>query len=189
MVAGEGDLPARIIPGRLVKEVLIRGATEPALVRRSPQEIIQAVNTASEKKGAIAARKLPSGDVVVTFQDSKIKEWHGESKNEDWIKKAFGEAAREGKRTFAVLVKGILKRDLKDTTEVDFGKSLGLRTVERVKFRIPTIPGVTRATALVTVTSLEEAKRACEEGVVWRAQMLNCEPYWPALQATQCFKC
>ncbi|KAL2142009.1 hypothetical protein VTI28DRAFT_1699 [Corynascus sepedonium] len=35
------------------------------------------------------------------------------------------------------------------------------------------LEGVTRATALVTLTSQEEAKKACEEGVVWRAQMLN----------------
>jgi len=37
------------------------------LARRSPQEIVQAVNRASEKKGAVAARKLPSSDIVVTF--------------------------------------------------------------------------------------------------------------------------
>lgn len=86
-------------------------------------------------------------------------------------------------------MKGMLKRDLKDTTEVEFGKAIGLSTVDKVKFRIPMLEGVTRATALVTLTSQEEAKKACEEGVVWRAQMLNCEPYWGALQATQCYKC
>jgi hypothetical protein len=97
--------------------------------------------------------------------------------------------AKEAKRTFAVLVKGMLKRDLKDVTEAVFGKELGLTSVEKVKFRIPTIEGVTRATALVALTSQEDAKKVCEEGVVWRAQMLNCEPYCPALQATQCYKC
>ncbi|KAK4120401.1 hypothetical protein N657DRAFT_636633 [Parathielavia appendiculata] len=45
---------------------------------------------------------------------------------------------------------------------------VGLTTVDKVKFRIPTIAGVTRATALVTLTSQEEARKACEHGVVWR---------------------
>ena len=43
------------------------------MARRSPQEIVQAVNRASEKKEAVAARKLPSGDMVVTFQDGRTK--------------------------------------------------------------------------------------------------------------------
>ena len=83
----------------------------------------------------------------------------------------------------------MLKRDLKDTSEAEFSKAIGLTTVEKVKFRIPTIEGVTRATALVTMTSKEEAKKACDEGVVWRAQILHCEPYWAVLQTTQCYRC
>ena len=161
--------PKKVIPGRLGKEVLVRGTTEAALARRSPQEIVQAVNGASEKKGAVAASKLPSGDVVVTFQDGRTKDWHVSEENSRWIGKAFGEGAREGKRTLMVLVKGVLKRDLKDTTEDDFGQSLGLSSVERAKFRIPTTEGVIRATILVTLTSQEEAKRVYDEGVVWRA--------------------
>jgi hypothetical protein len=187
-VAAE-EPPKKVIPGRIGKEVLIRGSVAPALTRRSPQEIVQAVNGASEKRGAVAARKLPSGDVVVTFQEAKIKEWHTQNGNKEWITKAFGEEAKEAKRTFAVLVKGILKRDLKDTTEAEFSKTIGLTTVERVKFRIPALGGITRATALVTMTSEEEAKKACDEGVVWRAQILHCEPYWAVLQTTQYYKC
>jgi hypothetical protein len=187
-VAAE-EPPKKVIPGRIGKEVLIRGSVAPAITRRSPQEIVQAINGASEKKGAVAARKLPSGDVVITFQEAKIKEWHTEDANSGWIQKAFGEEAKEAKRTFAVLVKGILKRDLKDMTEAEFGKAIGLTTIERVKFRIPTMGGITRATALVTMTSEEEAKKACDEGVFWRAQILHCEPYWAVLQTTQCYKC
>jgi hypothetical protein len=129
VVAGEGELPKKIIPGRLIREVLVRGSTEPALARRSPQEIVQAVNNVSERKGAIAARKLPSGDVIITFQDAGTKEWH--TKNGGWIEAAFGEMAKEAKRTFAVLVKGMLKRDLKDVTEVVFGKELGLSSIDK----------------------------------------------------------
>ncbi|KAK4124226.1 hypothetical protein N657DRAFT_714604 [Parathielavia appendiculata] len=63
----------------------------------------------------------------------------------------------------------MLKRELKDVTKEDFGKQVGLTTVDKVKFRIPTIAGVMRAMALVTLTSQEEARRACEGRVVRRA--------------------
>jgi hypothetical protein len=71
----------------------------------------------------------------------------------------------------------MLKRDLKNTTEEEFGRSIGLSTVEKVRFRIPTREGTTRATVLVSLASQEEAKRACEEGVLWQAQLFDCEPY------------
>jgi hypothetical protein len=44
------------------------------LAKRSPAETIQAINQASAKKGAIVARKLLSGDIVVTFSDPATKE-------------------------------------------------------------------------------------------------------------------
>ena len=80
------------------------------LAKRTPAEIIQVINQASAKKGAIAARKLPSGDTVVTFSDSTTKEWHNQ--NSQWIQQAFGDQAKEACRTFAVLVKGLKRADL-----------------------------------------------------------------------------
>ena len=69
--------PTKTIPHRINRETLVRGANLPAdLVKRTPIEIIQAINQASAKKGAIAARKLPSGDIVVTFSDPTTKDWH-----------------------------------------------------------------------------------------------------------------
>lgn len=81
------------------------------------------------------------------------------------------------------------KRELNGVTEEQFGQETGLKTVDRVRFRIPKDRGATRATALVTLTSQEEAKKACDEGVVWRAQVMVCEPFSGALQPTQCYKC
>ena len=42
---------------------------------------------------------------------------------------------------------------MKGVTEAEFGQGLGLSSVDRAKFRIPTIEGVIRATVLVTLTS------------------------------------
>src|SRR5215831_1974934 len=116
MVATAATGPAQVPgkappPARQAREVLVRGGNlAPSLAKRTPQEIVQAVNTASENKGAVAARKLPSGDVVVTFCTDQAKQWH--STNQQWIQEAFGTEASEAKRTIAVLVKGLRKSDL-----------------------------------------------------------------------------
>ena len=118
-VAAPAVVPTTAPPTRLGREVLIRGAgLQASLARRTPYEIVQAVNTASVTKGAIAARKLPSGDVVVTFCNDQVKQWH--STNLQWIQQAFGTQATEAKRTTAVLVKGLRKSDLQGVIEAAF---------------------------------------------------------------------
>jgi len=144
-------------------------------VKRTPVEIIQAINQVSAKKGAIAAQKLPSGDTVVTFSNPTTKDWH--TKNNQWLQQAFGNQAREACRTYTVLVKGLRRADLQGTTEEAFGTAIGLRSIDRVKFRLPTNPGFTRATVLVTLENQEEARRAYDQGMIWNAQILDCEPY------------
>jgi hypothetical protein len=180
--------PKKIIPTRQNRELLVRGADMPPnLARRTPQEIIQVVNQVSSRKDAIAARTLPSSDILVTFKDEAAKAWH--AKNKDWILQAFGPQAKEAQRTVAVLIKGLRKADLQEVTEGDFADELGFKTVDKVKFRIPSLPEHTRATVLVALTDQEEARRACDNGVVWRAQLLDCEPYSAAVEPTQCYKC
>lgn len=110
-LASVPDYPKKVIPTRLGREILIRGDGIPAsLSKRTPQEIIQAVNQATSQEGAIAARKLPSGDTIVTFRDADTRSRH--SRSNQWIQAAFGEQAKEAKRTFAVLIKGLRRRDL-----------------------------------------------------------------------------
>lgn len=180
--------PAKIVPARLSREVLVKGDSQPAdLAKRNPLEIVQAVNQASSRKGAIAARKLPSGDTIVTFANPATRDWH--STNKDWIQLAFGDKAREARRTFAILVKGLRKPDLQGVTEDDFGQELGLKTLDKIKYQYPKDPNLNWVTVLATVYSQEEAKAICDTGVIFRAQILNCEPYWAPLRPTQCYKC
>lgn len=180
--------PRKAVPKRASREVLIRSNNLPAdLAKRTPAEITQAVNQATGQPEAIAARKLPSGDTVVTFRDQAARERH--SQNTQWIQQAFGDQAKEACKTFAVLVKGLRKSALQGVTEEEFGKGTGLRTIDKVKFRLPSKQGLTWATALVTLTSQEEAYQACEQGLVWNAQILDCEPYWAVLEPKQCYKC
>ena len=188
VTAQQQELPKKVIPARQSLEMLIRGSEMPLnLARRTPQEIVQAINTASTRKGAVAARTLPSGDIVVTFKDEETRGWH--KQEADWIQEAFGEQAKEAKRTVAILIKGLRKADLQGLREKDFATELGLKTVDKVKFRLPSMPEHTRATVFLALTDQEEARKACDNGLVWRAQIFNCEPYSAMLDATQCYKC
>ncbi|KAK3312120.1 hypothetical protein B0H66DRAFT_570101, partial [Apodospora peruviana] len=110
-VASQGPTHSQAQPTTAIKiDILVRGKGMPTdLAKRTPQEIIQAVNQASTKKGAVAARKLPSGDTVITFQGMTTRDWY--STNSVWIKEAFGQQAEESKRTFAVLLKEVWKRE------------------------------------------------------------------------------
>ncbi len=76
--------PRKVTPQRANREILVRGNGLPAdLASRTPAQITQAVNLATSQQGVIAARKLLSGDTVVTFKDEATKEWH--TQNNNWI--------------------------------------------------------------------------------------------------------
>ena len=117
--------PRKVVPQRAARETLIKGNDLPAdLANRTLAEITQAVNQATGQQGVIAARKLPSGDTVVTFRDEATKEWH--SQNNNWVQQAFGSQAREARKTYAVLLKGLRRADLQGVTEEAFGKEINL---------------------------------------------------------------
>ncbi|KAL2169369.1 hypothetical protein VTG60DRAFT_6075 [Thermothelomyces hinnuleus] len=76
--------PKKVVPARLQREILVQAVGHMASqTKRAPQEVVQAVNQASARKGAITARILPSGDTIVTFKIVAQREWH--SANSGWI--------------------------------------------------------------------------------------------------------
>ncbi len=54
-------------------------------------------------------------------------------------------------------MKGLRRADLQGVEEGAFGRELGLKTVDKVKYRLPNYLGITRATVLVTLTDQGEA--------------------------------
>ena len=95
----------QIIPERRTRELRIRAEklTED-LARRSAVEVVAAVNTAIGTNDAVATRRLPSGDVILTFQDSIPKV---ALLDQGWVRRAFGETARLYESEFIVIVKGL----------------------------------------------------------------------------------
>ena len=60
----------QIVLERRTRELLIRNVNPPEdLARRSAVEVVAAVNSAIGTNDAVATRRLPSGDVILTFQD------------------------------------------------------------------------------------------------------------------------
>ena len=78
VAAGHGgvdDLATRReqpVPKKFSREIVVRATGQtPDLANRTAEEVVRAINVASLKMGAIAMRKLPSGDMVVTFEEDK----------------------------------------------------------------------------------------------------------------------
>ncbi|KAI1318544.1 hypothetical protein F5Y16DRAFT_391774 [Xylariaceae sp. FL0255] len=72
--AGAWKAPNAVaIPARRSKEVIIKaGKMDQTLKNRRPVEIVSAVNAACKTVNVIAAKKLFSGDIVVTFKEKVL---------------------------------------------------------------------------------------------------------------------
>ena len=52
-----------------------------------------------------------------------------------------------------------------------------LTIIDRVKIWRPKDTTYIRVRVLVAVYSIEEASKACKEGIIWKYQQLFCEPF------------
>ena len=181
---------AKALPQRRNKEVVIRAGEEqePAMKERKPIAIVTAVNVALPGAKAIAARKLPSGDVVVTF-DEKLPEG---VEGEGWVTKAFGNAAKLQRREIAVIAKGISLTRIKEIHE-DNALLTTLRQacpeLNRCKKMIPKNPSARFGSVLLHVSTPAAAQKLCNDGLLWEAQIFNCEPFASDVRVKQCFGC
>jgi hypothetical protein len=73
---GELPAPQKVVPPRAARELTIQEAEIPAdLATKTPAQVVQAVNQATGKAGiALAARGLPSRDIILTFSDPATKQ-------------------------------------------------------------------------------------------------------------------
>ncbi len=181
---------AKQVPARQAREVVIRAANLPEeLANRTPREVVQAVNTAAGKDGAVAARRLRSGDTVVTFENGS-KGYY--TANTTWVTKAFGEGATITQRTYAVLVKGMPKSVLQKRDRTELAKSIekdNKTPITRCHPKIPRNEGATKASLLLEVGNVEAARDLCNHGVLFEAVIYHAEPFSPELNPTRCYRC
>jgi hypothetical protein len=103
--------PKMVIPARRSKELVVReNGAEVNLRNRTPQDIIQAVNTAIDGNDAIAVRIMQNGDVIIIFRNNaELK-----TTNVNWVAKTFEKSANLAKKELAIIVKGLLGTKLRN---------------------------------------------------------------------------
>jgi hypothetical protein len=181
----------KIVPARHLREVVINtSGTSVDMQKRTSKEVVAAVNTASSVKGAVAARQLPSGDTIVTFLGQESKDWHTE--NPAWAITAFGPTAEIRHRTYTVVAKRLRTENIKGVNPKDMAKEMAEENrmkISRVKVKRVRDQSTRYTTLLVDVNTVEHANQLCERGLIWEAQIYQCEPFSGDLRPLQCYKC
>lgn len=182
---------AKVVPNRQDREIIVR-TKEPApeIASRTAKEIVAAVSKAAGRDGPIAARRLRSGDTVLTFPAGQSEEYNAFLADKSWVTAAFGPNATVSQRTYAVLVKGF-------PTSVKQVDARQLATDITTQNGTPIIrchirrshPGVARTAVLMEVGSVEAAKTLCDDGLIYNAEIYHAEPYDGTLQPRRCYRC
>lgn len=185
-----GDPLAKQVPARQARELVVRATSMPLeLANRTPKQIVQAINTAAGKEGAVAARRLQSGDTVITFEEGTREQYIADTA---WVQRAFGEGAEIAQRTYPVMVKGVLVSTLQGRSAAEIAEAVAKDNkvgVKRCHIRLPKAAGATRASLIVEVTSVQAAGKLCEDGAIYEAGHYHVEPYSPELSPRRCFRC
>jgi hypothetical protein len=97
--------PWKPVPARHKREIIVsKGEETPEQARRTRKELIEQLNRAGMEGQVVAARNLPSGDIVLTTDDEQTRtKWLVDHK---WLA-TFGAGARVKRREFVVLAHGI----------------------------------------------------------------------------------
>jgi hypothetical protein len=179
----------KVIPARHTREVIIKASENQSaeLASRKAPEIIQSVNTALGTNSAVAARRLRSGDTVVTFR------WNASqyTSNAGWVEKAFGTGAALSQRAVTVLAKRIPAEKMKGLSWEAITEALQKDNegagILKAKGRTPKAERT--CVIKIQVGTWMEAQALCDRGLIWEAQIFDCEPYSPELELRQCFAC
>jgi hypothetical protein len=179
----------QVIPERRMRELRIRATNQTEdLARRSAVEVVAATNTALGTTDVVATRRLPSGDTILTFQEAIPKT---ALQDQAWVQRVFGATAQLHESEFAVIAKGLPSGRITKVDPETLLKDVQHRIPEVVRLKVepPRTPSATFTTAILHLRSAAAATRLCERGLVWEAQIFNCEPYTPDLRVSRCYQC
>lgn len=97
--------PPKPVQPRVGCEVIVKGITDNLISGRSPKDTVRYLKSLCPSIGAVAARKLPSLDIVLTFSSpglAKLAYF-----NLGWVRATFGPGARLSCTTYTVITKGV----------------------------------------------------------------------------------
>ena len=97
--------PQKPVPARHKREIIaVRGNESTNQKNRTYKELLEQLNRSGAAGTAVAVRKLPTRDMIITMEDeSACTSWLAET---SWLE-TFGEGARVKRREFAVIAYGI----------------------------------------------------------------------------------
>jgi hypothetical protein len=184
------------VPTRRVREIVIAPGNESLTQRqRSGREIVSDINTKLGGEGVVAARRLPSGEVLVTFENEDQKKKGAKSLE---TLQAFGQNAQVKVREFTVLTHGIqvAARDTQNQAgAIDelYRQNPRLRGVVEIVclgWAKKTIAQGKRAAPLhIGIAEPGQANTLIEQGLLFGSELHDCEVFWGDYQVTQCFNC
>lgn len=97
--------PIRLVPARHKREIIVvRGKEDTQRKLRTSGELIEQLNNIGVEGQAVAVRRLPSGDALLTMESESVRDRWLQDKH--WLE-AFGEGALIKRREFTLLVHGI----------------------------------------------------------------------------------
>lgn len=177
------------LPTRYRRELTVRTRDASDDIRaRQPKDTVSAVQRALKAGDpkAQAARRLQSGDTVLTFEgDTEII-----ARRTDWVQAAFGPGVRLHRKLYNVIAKGVPIRWTKGDGYTDLiaevKKSNGVEVIKAVWMNSK-VEGKMRATFILSVDGAETANLLCDNGMILEAEILNCEPYDESIRPRQCY--
>lgn len=165
----------------------------------APQRLVEDLNRASAKNGVTGqldtARRLPSGDVVLRFDNTESRDnWR--EREQDWVS-TLGEGAYVKQRHYTVIVHGMKKRECQDVANTIAElyntnprlKAAGVQIL-KVSFQKKTLQSDrAKGPLLVSVAEPDQANEMVRQEINWRYQAHHCELFEGNIQPTQCFQC
>jgi hypothetical protein len=186
--AGIAQEPRIVVPARREREVIVRKG-EGDSSQRTPVEVVRAVNSALGNDEAIAARRLQSGDTLITFREAA----NAYKTDDTWIAEAFGTAASRARRELTIVARRLPQKQVRagnaqpETFLAALQTANGCTDICRVQPRMPQRSEF--ATLLIGCRTVETAQKLCRNGLLWEAQIFDCEPYYAEAEVRQCYKC
>ena len=197
--AAAGSPSVREIPTRLAREIVIRCPNATPEDRARPiSRLVEEINKkkSQEVSGKVlAARRLPSGDIVVTTNTEKAKEQL--EQDSSWLA-AVSKEAQVNRRRFPVMVHGMRVAALDCTKQKEAIQQL-MGQNRHLKGRIEILHAQWPKRAIklnkavtcliVDVASPAQVNTLIDEGLLFQSELKHCELYHGDCRLTQCFKC
>jgi hypothetical protein len=185
------------VPARRARELVVAPGTETATQKhRTSLELVRDINTVTDGSGdAVAARRLPSGDVLVAFQGALEKQkWEARTE----VLQAFGAGARFRTREYTVLAHGIQVRSVNQADQARAIEAIysqnprlkGVVRIVRVGWARKTLKSGKRLAALhIGIAEPDQANLLIDAGLLMDSELHDCELFDGSCYITQCFKC